>query len=75
MGGGRSIGILNTIFQFFYKSKTFPKSVYFKSEKGIPLVVQWLRLGTFTTMGPGSIPGRGTKIPQAMWCGQNKNKN
>ena len=23
-------------------------------------------------MSRGSIPGRGTKIPQAMWCGQKK---
>ena len=26
-------------------------------------------------MAPGSIPGQGTKIPQAMWCGQKKKKN
>ena len=31
---------------------------------------QWLRLCTFTAEGPGSIPGQGTKIPQAMRCGQ-----
>ena len=30
------------------------------------LVVQQLGLHVFTTEGPGSIPGRGTKIPQAM---------
>ena len=29
-------------------------------------------LCAFTTEGSGSIPGWGTKIPQAMWCGQNK---
>ena len=29
------------------------------------LVVQWLGLHVFTTEGLGSIPGRGTKIPQA----------
>ena len=33
---------------------------------GNSLVVQWLGLGTFTAKGPGSVPGRGTKIPQAM---------
>jgi hypothetical protein len=33
------------------------------------LVIQWLRLQAFTAEGPGSIPGRGTKIPtrQAAW--------
>ena len=38
------------------------------------LAVQWLGLGAFTARGPGSIPGRGTKILQAAWCGQNKIK-
>ena len=37
-------------------------------------MVQWLRLYTFTAKGQGSIPGQGTKIPQATWCGQKKNK-
>ena len=32
---------------------------------GNPLVVQWLRLGTFTAMGPGLTPGRGSKILHA----------
>ena len=27
--------------------------------------VQWLGLGALTDGAPGSIPGRGTKIPQA----------
>ena len=35
---------------------------------GTSLTVQWLGLLTFTAEGPGSIPGRGTKIPQATWC-------
>ena len=38
------------------------------------LVVQWLRLCTFTAKGPGSIPGQGTKIPQAVWSSQKKKK-
>ena len=29
---------------------------------------------TFTAKGPGSIPGRGTKIPQATQQGQEKEK-
>ena len=36
---------------------------------GSSLVVQWLGL-CFTAEGLGSIPGPGTKIPQAMWHGQ-----
>ena len=37
-------------------------------QTGVPensLVVQWLGLCTLTVEGPGSIPGRGSKIPQA----------
>ena len=34
------------------------------------LAVQWLGLCAFTTEGPGSIPGQGTKITQAAWQGQ-----
>ena len=39
-------------------------------------MVQWLGLGaiTDTAHGPGSIPGRGTKIPQALLV-QPKKKN
>ena len=40
---------------------------------GTSLAVQWLRLCTFTAVGLGSVPGQGTKIPHATWCGQ-KNK-
>ena len=29
-------------------------------------MVQWLRLSAFTAVGSGLIPGRGTKIPQAV---------
>ena len=34
------------------------------------LVVQWLGLHASTAGGLGSIPGQGTKIPQASWWGQ-----
>ena len=34
------------------------------------LVAQWLRPSAFTAMDPDSIPGQGTKIPQAAWCSQ-----
>ena len=33
------------------------------------LVVQWLGLHAFTAKGVGSVPGQGTKIPQATWQG------
>ena len=36
--------------------------------QGTSLAVQWLGLHTSTARDPGSIPGRGTKIPQATWC-------
>ena len=41
---------------------------------GTSLAVQWLGLSTSTAQGAGSIPGQGTKIPQAVWCGQIKKK-
>ena len=37
-------------------------------------MVQWLELCTLTAKGPGSIPGLGTKIPQAAGSGQKKKK-
>ena len=40
---------------------------------GFPLWSSGLRLCTFIAEGTGSIPGQGTKIPQAEWCSQ-KNK-
>ena len=36
------------------------------------LAIQWLRLRALTAENLGSIPGRGTKIPQAVWLGLNK---
>ena len=36
------------------------------------LAFQWLGLGTLTVQGLGSIPGWGTKIPQAQWFDQKK---
>ena len=37
---------------------------------GNSLVVQWLGFRAFTAEGLGSIPGQGTKIPQAVQRGQ-----
>ena len=42
-----------------------------RRESRTSLVVQWLRLCTFTTGGTGSIPGGGNKIPQATGVSQN----
>ena len=39
------------------------------------LVVQWLGLGAFTVMAPGSVPGWGTKILQAAQRGQKRKQN
>ena len=41
---------------------------------GNSLAVQWLGPCAFTAGGPGSIPGQATKILQAAWCGQKKQK-
>ena len=50
-----------------------PVSGSIKIQKpGTSLAVQWLGLCAFTAEGPGFIPGQGTKIPQAAWCGQKK---
>ena len=38
------------------------------------LMVQWLGLHAFTAKGLGSIPGWGTKAPQAVQCGKKKKK-
>ena len=45
-----------------------------KDSLGNSLVIQWLGLCTLTAEGPGSIPARGTKITQALWHGQKKEK-
>ena len=41
---------------------------------GNSLAVQWLGLHTLTAKGPGSIPGQGTKTPQAARCSKKKKK-
>lgn len=37
-------------------------------------MVQWSKLGTFTDKGPGSVPGWGPKILQAVQHGQTETK-
>ena len=41
---------------------------------GTFLVVQWLAVRTSEARGTGSLPGQGTKIPHAMWYGQENEK-
>ena len=41
-------------------------------KNGISLAVQLVRPHMSTAGGMGSIPGRGTKIPPAVWQGQKK---
>ena len=48
--------------------------ILFKPVSGHSLAVQWLGLCDLTAEGPGSIPGQGTKIPQAAQRGQKTNK-
>ena len=45
------------------------------SPLGTSLVVQWLRLGASNARDVGWIPDWGTKIPHAVQCSQNKQKN
>lgn len=42
------------------------------SRNSLLLEIQWLRLFTFTAMSLGSVPGWGSKIPQAARCSLNK---
>ena len=38
-------------------------------------MVQWLGLRASIAAGTGLIPGRGTKIPQALWLKKKKKKS
>ena len=46
----------------------------FKKNVGKSLVVQWLGVHTIIAKDPGSIPGHGTKISQALQGDQKKKK-
>ena len=52
------------------QSSLLPQVSSLNPTVGNSLAVQWLGLCAFTAEGLGSIPGEGTKIPQATWCGQ-----
>ena len=43
-----------------------------KERAGTSLAVQWLRLYTPNAQGMGSIPGWGTRVSHAAWCGQKR---
>ena len=60
---------------FSEDSKVSPRKKEKKAPTGNFLAVQWLQFGVFTAEGPGSIPGSGTKIPEATWCRQGKKKS
>ena len=45
-----------------------------KMYPGTSLAVQWLTFHASTAGDMGSIPGQGTKIPHALWHGQNDSK-
>ena len=47
-------------------NSSFPRYHVKKVKFGNSLAVQWLRLHASIAVGPGLIPGWGTKIPQAM---------
>ena len=46
----------------------------YKKKRGNSLVVQWLGLHAFTASGSNLMPGRGTKIPQAMHSGEKERR-
>ena len=45
-----------------------------RGDLGKSLAVQWLGLHALTADGLDSIPGQGTKIPQAVQCRRKKKK-
>lgn len=54
------------------RNQLSPTKLGIQKAPGNSLVVHWLWLCTFTAEGPGSTPGQGTTIPQAVGLGQKK---
>ena len=70
---GEALGRLATLLREFVTrlQEKIPWSErYYRKLCGNSLAVQWLGLHTSTAEGPGSVPGRGSKIPQAARGGQ-----
>ena len=63
-----------SIFEIYQIQYSCKEQALFKTTGGNSLVVQWLGLGTFPDVAPGSIPGGGTKITQAPRHGQKETK-
>ena len=59
-----------TMFNILKFAITPTNGTLWKTSLGYSLVVQWLGLCALIAKGTGSIPGQGTKIPQATQCGQ-----
>ena len=60
-------------FQFYFWNPSYLSSLLKKKAvAGNSLVVHWLGLHGFPDKGQGSVPGGGTKIPEATWCSQKK---
>ena len=66
---GNKVGEILKNKAMIISEKCYREQSVIKKQTGNSLVVQWLRLCAFTAKGRG----RGTKTPQATWCGQ-KNK-
>ena len=59
----------------FHGAKTYFEKQHLKwVTYGTSLVVRWLRSCASMAGSTGSIPGQGTKVTHAMWCGQKKKK-
>ena len=55
------------------RKKQISNTICFKKGiRGNSLVIQWLGFCALIAEDLGSVPGQGTKIPQAMWCGQKR---
>ena len=67
--GASCSGVRVSILSMASHAPTMTVSFLKYPEWGIPWV-QWLGLRAFTAEGAGSIPGWGTKIPQAVWRSQ-----
>ena len=60
-------GSMNVVLKIQDHSEKRPETIINNKHRS-SLVVQWLGLHASTAGGMGSIPGWGTKIPQAIQC-------